>query len=132
VTRGGTEGEDKVKDVAMTEEGNGSGPSQEVGGKVEQTMNQTTTPPMNTNTNTNNQAANTTEDPNYEGASAEAAALQISDQLQLQSLPIRQYLETTVVTLLVNGLTHLVKTRPDDPVEFLAAYLLKNNPKKKT
>jgi len=58
--------------------------------------------------------------------------LQISDQLQLQSLPIRQYLETTVVTLLVNGLTHLVKTRPDDPVEFLAAYLLKNNPKKKT
>mmetsp|Transcript_4141 Transcript_4141/g.12052 ORF Transcript_4141/g.12052 Transcript_4141/m.12052 type:complete len:159 (-) Transcript_4141:4800-5276(-) len=66
VTRGGTEGEDKVKDVAMTEEGNGSGPSQEVGGKVEQTMNQTTTPPMNTNTNTNNQAANTTEDPNYE------------------------------------------------------------------
>lgn len=34
--------------------------------------------------------------------------------------------------MLVNGLTHLVKTRPEDPVEFLAAYLLKNNPKKKT
>eukprot|EP00215_Chloropicon_roscoffensis_P009722 CAMPEP_0196644660 /NCGR_PEP_ID=MMETSP1085-20130531/7489_1 /TAXON_ID=41879 ORGANISM="Pycnococcus sp, Strain CCMP1998" /NCGR_SAMPLE_ID=MMETSP1085 /ASSEMBLY_ACC=CAM_ASM_000807 /LENGTH=102 /DNA_ID=CAMNT_0041974221 /DNA_START=42 /DNA_END=346 /DNA_ORIENTATION=- len=41
------------------------------------------------------------EDPHYEGASAEAAAVQISDQLTLQSLPIRQYLESTVVTLLV-------------------------------
>ncbi|WZN65685.1 dosage compensation protein dpy-30 [Chloropicon roscoffensis] len=71
------------------------------------------------------------EDPHYEGASAEAAAVQISDQLTLQSLPIRQYLESTVVTLLVNGLTTLVKTRPEDPVEWLASYLLKNNPKTK-
>ena len=66
-----------------------------------------------------------------QGASAEAAAVQISDQLTLQSLPIRQYLESTVVTLLVNGLTTLVKTRPEDPVEWLASYLLKNNPKTK-
>jgi len=40
-------------------------------------------------------------------------------------------LESTVVTLLVNGLTTLVKTRPEDPVEWLASYLLKNNPKTK-
>mmetsp|Transcript_10368 Transcript_10368/g.23870 ORF Transcript_10368/g.23870 Transcript_10368/m.23870 type:complete len:128 (-) Transcript_10368:168-551(-) len=65
------------------------------------------------------------------GQTAEAAALNVSQQLNLQSLPIRQYLETTVVSLLVNGLTQLVKARPEDPVEYLAAYLLKNNPKKK-
>eukprot|EP00213_Chloropicon_mariensis_P001679 CAMPEP_0197470920 /NCGR_PEP_ID=MMETSP1309-20131121/1729_1 /TAXON_ID=464262 /ORGANISM="Genus nov. species nov., Strain RCC998" /LENGTH=147 /DNA_ID=CAMNT_0043008191 /DNA_START=47 /DNA_END=490 /DNA_ORIENTATION=+ len=62
---------------------------------------------------------------------AEAAATSVSEQINIQALPIRQYLEGTVVTLLVNGLTQLVKTRPDDPVEYLAAYLLKNNPKKK-
>ena len=66
-----------------------------------------------------------------QGQTAEAAALNVSQQLNLQSLPIRQYLETTVVSLLVNGLTQLVKARPEDPVEYLAAYLLKNNPKKK-
>ena len=57
--------------------------------------------------------------------------MQINDQLSLAALPIRQYLENTVVTLLVNGLTQLVKQRPEDPVEFLAAYMLKNNPKNK-
>eukprot|EP00216_Chloropicon_sp_CCMP2111_P002907 CAMPEP_0198234332 /NCGR_PEP_ID=MMETSP1446-20131203/374_1 /TAXON_ID=1461542 ORGANISM="Unidentified sp, Strain CCMP2111" /NCGR_SAMPLE_ID=MMETSP1446 /ASSEMBLY_ACC=CAM_ASM_001112 /LENGTH=128 /DNA_ID=CAMNT_0043915097 /DNA_START=119 /DNA_END=505 /DNA_ORIENTATION=+ len=65
------------------------------------------------------------------GNTAEAAALNVTNQLNLQALPIRQYLESTVVSLLVNGLTQLVKVRPDDPVEYLAAYLLKNNPKKK-
>jgi protein dpy-30 len=65
------------------------------------------------------------------GQTAEAAALNIQGQLNLQALPIRQYLEETVVSLLVNGLTQLVKCRPEDPVEFLAAYLMKNNPKKK-
>mmetsp|Transcript_4440 Transcript_4440/g.11530 ORF Transcript_4440/g.11530 Transcript_4440/m.11530 type:complete len:81 (+) Transcript_4440:518-760(+) len=67
----------------------------------------------------------------FQGNTAEAAALNVTNQLNLQALPIRQYLESTVVSLLVNGLTQLVKVRPDDPVEYLAAYLLKNNPKKK-
>merc|ERR1712216_22206 len=63
------------------------------------------------------------------GQHAEAAALNISEQLNLQALPIRQYLESTVVSLLVNGLTSLAKARPEDPVEYLAAFLMKNNPK---
>ena len=46
----------------------------------------------------------------------------------MQALPIRQYLETAVVPILLQGMQALVKERPNNPVEFLAAYLLKNNP----
>ena len=46
-------------------------------------------------------------------------------------LGVKQYLESTVVSLLCQGLAALVKERPDDPVEYLATYLLKNNPNKK-
>jgi len=46
----------------------------------------------------------------------------------VQALPIRQYLETAVVPILLQGMQALVKERPNNPVEFLAAYLLKTNP----
>ena len=46
-----------------------------------------------------------------------------------QSLPIRMYLDTTIVPVLRTGLRELVKSRPADPFEFLAAYILKNKPK---
>ena len=39
-----------------------------------------------------------------------------------------RYLETAVVPILLQGMQALVKERPNNPVEFLAAYLLKNNP----
>ena len=65
------------------------------------------------------------------GQTAEAAALNVSSQIDLQALPIRQYLENTMVALLVQGLTQLVRVRPEDPVEWLAAFLLKNNPNAK-
>jgi len=44
----------------------------------------------------------------------------------LQSLPTRQYLDHSVVPILLQGLTALSKERPSEPIEFLAAYLLKN------
>eukprot|EP00898_Chlorokybus_atmophyticus_P004612 jgi/Chlat1/5151/Chrsp33S05030 len=43
-----------------------------------------------------------------------------------QHMPVRQYLESTVVPVLRQGLRALVKTRPQNPLEFLADYL-KNN-----
>lgn len=46
--------------------------------------------------------------------------------VDLQSLPTRQYLDITVVPILMMGLSSLAKERPPDPVEYLAAYLLKN------
>jgi protein dpy-30 len=35
-----------------------------------------------------------------------------------------------VVPLLMQGMQSLCKERPDDPVEYLASYLLQHNPKK--
>lgn len=47
-------------------------------------------------------------------------------KLDLASLPSRQYLDQTVVPVLLRGITSLTKERPDDPVDFLAKYLLSN------
>ncbi len=41
----------------------------------------------------------------------------------------RQYLEASVVPVLVQGLKSLVQDRPENPVDYLAMYLLKHNPK---
>jgi protein dpy-30 len=38
--------------------------------------------------------------------------------------------ESTVVPLLMQGLQTLCKERPEDPVEYLASYLLQHNPNK--
>jgi protein dpy-30 len=54
------------------------------------------------------------------------------DKLNLQALPIRAYLDQTVVPLLLDGMSALVKERPPNPVEWLATYLLKNNPQNVT
>jgi protein dpy-30 len=46
-------------------------------------------------------------------------------------LPVRQYLEGTVVPILMQGMQQLVKERPGDPIEWIADFLHKNNPKKR-
>ena len=48
----------------------------------------------------------------------------------MQSLPIRAYLDQTVVPILLQGMSQLVKERPPNPIEYLATYLIKNNPQK--
>ncbi|RUS69426.1 hypothetical protein EGW08_022807 [Elysia chlorotica] len=47
-------------------------------------------------------------------------------KVDLQSLPTRAYLDQTVVPILLTGMSVLARERPPNPVEFLAAYLLKN------
>ncbi|TKR61083.1 hypothetical protein L596_028243 [Steinernema carpocapsae] len=42
------------------------------------------------------------------------------------SVPTRQYLDTTVVPILLQGLATLAKERPSNPIEVLAEYLMKN------
>ena len=48
-----------------------------------------------------------------------AAALKANDDVQnamhVQSLPIRAYLDTTVVPVLLDGMSALVKERPPNP-----------------
>ncbi|XP_042220509.1 protein dpy-30 homolog isoform X2 [Homarus americanus] len=49
-------------------------------------------------------------------------------RVDVSSLPTRQYLDQTVVPILLQAVTQLNKERPGDPIEWLANYLLKNKP----
>ena len=42
--------------------------------------------------------------------------------------PLRQYLDQTIVPVLVQGLAVMAKERPADPYEFMASYILRNRP----
>uniref|UniRef100_A0A2R8ZXV2 Adenylate kinase 7 n=1 Tax=Pan paniscus TaxID=9597 RepID=A0A2R8ZXV2_PANPA len=48
--------------------------------------------------------------------------------LEAQSIPLRNYLMTYVMPTLIQGLNECCNVRPEDPVDFLAEYLFKNNP----
>lgn len=65
-----------------------------------------------------------------QAAAAAAAAQAEQDKVNVQSLPIRAYLDQTVVPILLDGMSQLVQERPGNPIEWLAAYLIKNNPQK--
>eukprot|EP00316_Scyphosphaera_apsteinii_P003252 CAMPEP_0119320578 /NCGR_PEP_ID=MMETSP1333-20130426/52833_1 /TAXON_ID=418940 /ORGANISM="Scyphosphaera apsteinii, Strain RCC1455" /LENGTH=99 /DNA_ID=CAMNT_0007327333 /DNA_START=26 /DNA_END=325 /DNA_ORIENTATION=+ len=65
-----------------------------------------------------------------EGKAGEKAAMAVQNKMNLQTAPIRTYLDSTVVPVLLQGLSALVKERPPNPVEFLATFLLQNNPQK--
>ncbi|CAG2241509.1 AK [Mytilus edulis] len=48
--------------------------------------------------------------------------------LEAQSIPLRNYLMKHVMPTLTQGLIDCCKTRPDDPLDYLAEYLFQNNP----
>merc|ERR1712100_773416 len=48
------------------------------------------------------------------------------DRLELQSVPLRNYLMKNVMPTLTQGLMECCKVRPDDPVDFLAEYLFEH------
>jgi protein dpy-30 len=50
-------------------------------------------------------------------------------KVDLTSLPIRAYLDQTVVPILLQGMSILAKERPPNPIEYLGSYLLKNKDK---
>ena len=47
-------------------------------------------------------------------------------QSSMQSLPIRSYLDQTVVPQLLQGLSEMAKERPPNPIEWLGNYLLRS------
>mmetsp|Transcript_17482 Transcript_17482/g.34708 ORF Transcript_17482/g.34708 Transcript_17482/m.34708 type:complete len:151 (+) Transcript_17482:119-571(+) len=58
-------------------------------------------------------------------------AVQSQHQNNMQDLPIRSYLDQTVVPILLDGMSELVKERPPNPVEWLlGGFLRKDSPKK--
>ncbi|ELU12875.1 hypothetical protein CAPTEDRAFT_155367 [Capitella teleta] len=62
----------------------------------------------------------------HEKESLEAPSSAKRPKVELQSLPTRAYLDQTVVPILLQGMSVLSKERPPNPIEYLAAYLLKN------
>lgn len=50
-------------------------------------------------------------------------------KVDLQGLPVRAYLDQTIVPILLQGMSVLAKERPPNPIEYLATYLLKNKEK---
>ena len=50
-------------------------------------------------------------------------------KVDMGHLQTRQYLDHTVVPILLSGLSSLAKARPENPIEFLANYLLDNKAK---
>jgi len=50
-------------------------------------------------------------------------------RVDLQSVPTRQYLDQTVVPILLQALAALSKERPPEPIDYLSSYLLKHKSK---
>jgi|ETNmetMinimDraft_14_1059893.scaffolds.fasta_scaffold460709_1 protein dpy-30 len=48
----------------------------------------------------------------------------------MEDLEIRKYLEGNVMPLILEGMEKLARNKPEDPIEFLAKYILNNNPEK--
>ncbi len=48
--------------------------------------------------------------------------------METQSIPLRNYLMSHVMPTLTKGLIECAKSKPEDPIDFLAEYLFKNNP----
>ncbi|XP_029316095.1 LOW QUALITY PROTEIN: adenylate kinase 7 [Cottoperca gobio] len=53
---------------------------------------------------------------------------QEEELLEVQSIPLRSYLLEQVTPTLTRGLMECCKARPQEPVDFLAEFLMKNNP----
>jgi len=52
---------------------------------------------------------------------------QSKEPRDFQSLPIRAYLDQSVVPVLLQGLSELAKQRPSNPVKWLGDYLIQHS-----
>ena len=52
------------------------------------------------------------------------------DEKRLEDLKIEHYLQSNVMPLLLKSMGELAKVKPENPIEFIAKYLLKHNPEK--
>lgn len=68
--------------------------------------------------------------PEMDAVLATHLAFEAPPPIPIHALPDKQYLEATILPLLVYGLEATARERPQDPLEFLAAYLVSNNPQR--
>ena len=62
------------------------------------------------------------------GRQAELAAMTNWPQMNVNHLPTKQYLDSTITPTILKALTEVSQARPDNPLEFVAYYILKHNP----
>jgi len=63
-----------------------------------------------------------------EGVAVQTLMILESDN-SIQTMPLRQYLDSQVVPTLLPALAAVAEERPNNPVEYLAHYLMVNNPR---
>ena len=66
-----------------------------------------------------------------DAAAANTPAMDAAQDPAIQNLPLRAYLDKTVVPILLQAMSECAKERPAHPIEFVANYLLENNPEKR-
>ena len=70
-------------------------------------------------------------DPNEENKSENLAKKSgkndSAPQQNINSLPIRAYLDQTVVPLVLQGMAEVAKERPENPIKYLAEFLMKHS-----
>ena len=52
------------------------------------------------------------------------------ESVEIKQLPIKAYLDQQFMPLLLEALAQLSKEKPEEPIEFVAKYLLDHNPEK--
>jgi len=62
---------------------------------------------------------------------AELVALAGQAKINVNALPSKAYLEATVVPTVMKALAEVCEARPENPLEFVAYYILKHNPHRK-
>ena len=62
------------------------------------------------------------------GRQAELAAMTKQAPVSVNNLPTKAYLEKTITPTVMKALSEVCRARPDNPIEFVAYYILKHNP----
>lgn len=53
-------------------------------------------------------------------------------RINVNALPTQAYLEATIVPAVMRALHEVCHARPENPLEFIAYYILKHNPNRKS
>ena len=62
------------------------------------------------------------------GLEAEKKAMMSQPPIHVNALPTKMYLDATVVPTVMRALQEVCEARPENPLEFVAYYILKHNP----
>ena len=63
-----------------------------------------------------------------QGLYVEKKAMMSQPPIHMNALPTKMYLDATVVPTVQRALQEVCEARPDNPLEFVAYYILKHNP----